>query len=95
MSVELQPTEDLQLSPDSLSHCALALTSQQINLISAVKLSTRRKQNERQPLCAAPALSQGAVTGQKEEGAWPLGCLQLVETLCIQVLRSPSVRYND
>lgn len=79
MSVELQPAHDFQLSLAGLSRRALAHTSQQINFISAVKLSTRRKQSEWQPLSPAPALSHSPVTGQEEEeGAWLEDCLQLV-----------------
>lgn len=78
MSVELQPTEDFQLSLASLSPCACSHL-EQINFISAVKLSTRRKQSEWQPLSSKPALSQRPVTRQgKEEGAWQDDCPYLV-----------------
>lgn len=63
-SARVQPAEAFQPPPASR---ALAHASQQINLISAVKLSTRRKANERQPLCPAPALSHGPVTARPEE----------------------------
>lgn len=83
MSVELQPRITVRISNCHwpASHRALAHTSQQINFISAVKLSTRHKQSEWQPLSPAPALSHSPVTGQaEEEGAGQHDCLQLVFT---------------
>ncbi len=63
-SVELQPECDFQLSQAGLSQRALTHTLQQINFISAVKLSARRKQREWQTLSPAPALSHSPVTGR-------------------------------
>lgn len=58
-------------SPRLASHPVLAHASRQINFISAVKLSTRRKQSEWQPLSPRPAPSHRPVTVQaSQEGVW-------------------------
>lgn len=74
-------------SPRLASHPVLAHASRQINFISAVKLSTRRKQSEWQPLSPRPAPSHRPVTVQaSQEGVWKGDHLYLWFSVIITVL---------